>query len=232
MSKYTVKFDLAPYSLDISADYSIPYNCDCDYMHRCGTVSNVCVRPITSSLLNHVIVYELPTKPRQRQKQVKLTDIQAYCIDRLMHIHGCYDASNYDVRVSQGYYGQEISAVEFENRSALIKDIVKLMDMGEGILDPIRFVLELEYATLNGLSKVKRAEIRTMDIQSVVTMFPSFGRIKRIEASDTTVHFNLPLAVSIDDEIVDGFNRLKAAVGAKEKNVKIIALYTRKAPSQ
>lgn len=231
MSKYAVQFDLSPYNLDISADYDNPYNCDCDPIHRCGTVSNVCVRPITSSLLHHVIVYEMPTKPRQRQKKVKLNNIQAHCIDRLMHIHGCYDASKYDVRVSQGYYGQEISAVSFENKSALINDIIKVMNMGEGILEPIKYVLDLEYATLNGLSKVKRAEIRTLDIESVIRMFPSFGRIKRIEASDTMVQFDLPLAVSIDDEIVDGFNRLKAAVGAKKKNVQIIALYTWKAPS-
>lgn len=226
MSKYTVKFDVSPYNLDISADYDNPYNCDCDYIHRCGTVSNVCVRPITSSLLQHVKVYEMPTKPRQRKKKVKLNNIQAYCIDRLMHIHGCYDASKYDVMVSQGYYGQEISAVKFENHSALIKDIIKLMDMGEGILEPIKYVLDLEYVTIDGLSEVKRAEIKTLDIETVQVLSPRFGRIKRAETSDTIVHFNLPLAVSIDDEIVDGFNRLKAAVGAKKKNVEIIALYT------
>lgn len=226
MSKYDVQFVLSRYDLDISVDYDNPYNCDCDYIHRCGTVSNVCVRPITSSLLGNVIVYELPTKPRQNMKKVKLNNIQAYCIDRLMCIHGCYDASKYDVIVSQGYYGEEISAVKFENHSALIKDITKLMDMGEGILEPIKYVLDLEYATLNGLSKVKRAEIKTLDIETVQVLSPRFGRIKRAETSDTIVHFNLPLAVSIDDEIVDGFNRLKAALVAKKKNVQIIALYT------
>lgn len=226
MSKYAVQFDLSQYNLDISADYDNPYNCDCDYIHRCGTVSNVCVRPITSSLLHHVKVYEMPTKPRQRKKKVKLNNIQAYCIDRLMHIHGCYDASKYDVMVSQGYYGQELGAVEFENKSALINDIVKVMNMSAGILEPIKYVLDLEYATINGLSKVKRAEIKTLDIETVQVLPPSFGRTKRNEASDTIVHFNLPLAVSIDDEIVDGFNRLKAALVAEKKNVQIIALYT------
>ena len=108
MSKYLIEFEVSHYSLDIDVDYSDRWNCNCDSIRRCTQITNVCVNPITYSLMEHLKVYEKPTEPRKRKKEVKLTDIQAYCIDRLMHIHGCYEASNYDVSVGNGYYGQEL----------------------------------------------------------------------------------------------------------------------------
>lgn len=229
MSKYVAEYEVGTYTLDIDVSYSDRWNCNCDSICRCTEITNVCVNPIKFSLMDYIKVYELPSAPRQRKKEAKLSDIQSYCIDRLMHIHGCYDPSNYETRVSQGYYGQEVSGVTFNNTSALIRDVIKIMDMS-GVIEPVQYVLELEYATLEGLSKVKSAEIKTISTSEVIRMFPSFGRIKRNEDLSGMVEFDLPLAVMIDDEVVDGFRRLKSAVTAKKEYVKIIALYTKKAP--
>lgn len=228
MTKIIVKYDISQYSLDIDADYSSDnmYRCDCDSICRCGKITNARVSPIFSSLLYNVEVYTLENFKRARPKKLKLEQIDLYCIDRLMHLHGCYDESNYEVYVCNGYYGEEIGDVCFHNTEKLIKDVEKIIKLDA--LEKIKYVLNLEYSVIADIEKVCKFEINTLTTADLIHREERLFRTIKRQDANVSLHFDadMPIAVFIDGVLVDGYTRISQAIGANMHKIKVFDLYT------
>ena len=82
-----------------------------------------------------------------RSKDYKFSEVESYCIDRLLRIHKAYDVSLYEIVIENGYYGEELGTPKFANKLALINDILEIIQLSSDI-EKVKFVLNKEYSFL------------------------------------------------------------------------------------
>lgn len=223
-----VELTFNPYSFDIDYDSHQPYDCNCDYMHRCGTITNVRVSGLPDSLLSCVTV-KTPNKERKRGVSVTLSDIELYCIERILRTRGCYDVSNYSVSTVSGYYGQEIGDVSLDCHRQVVNDIKNLL-LCRTDGEKIAFYLGLEYIiqdTLLDTIANSAVSIEYITREDAISEFSRTShRIKRSPDTYKSSEPNIPLAVFIGDNLYDGFYRLAWFLGTGQDKAKIIKIYT------
>jgi hypothetical protein len=151
----------------------------------------------------------------------KVTEVQRYCVERILVAHKLYDVSKYEVFVQSGYYGQEIGAVKLDGSVAreCDKDIAKMLAMC-GDRRRIAFVLELEYGYLLPVLKGKSFEICTVDKSELI--FGQDDHYRRLDkdvvasySDDEWRKYKHPRGICIRDgdrfRVIDGYHRCAAA---------------------
>lgn len=226
MDTITAEYDISQYCMDIDVDYS-DHVCRCyGDMCRCSRITNARVSHIDHSLLPKIKIYTKADTKRSRKKIMSPSVMQLYCIDRLMYINGCYDEDNYEVSIGNGYYGQEVIGISFANNNKLIDDILTLLTKCKTEIEQIKFVLNLEYSVIRNIQHVTDIKIENIEVEQLLQS-GYFSAVKR-PATNVSIHFDepLPIAVFIDDILIDGYSRLYKAIDAHMNKVKIIRLRT------
>lgn len=135
----------------------------CGSICRCSRISSIQVKSANVGV-DCVYVEEayMDKAGKQRRRAATISDVERYCIDRLLRIYKTYDVDKYYVSTTSGYYGEEIGSISFNDERVLIADIDKMLNL-KGDDWKIKLILEAEYSML--LDKLK--DIKTVSIEKV-----------------------------------------------------------------
>lgn len=216
------------YVMDVDYDTDRDCNehgCNDEGICRCARIYNVKILSVGYDR-DWFIVNEhyRDAKGANRTRPGHISDIEKYCLDRLARVHKIYDKGYYDVQVGDGYYGEEITGVEFQNKTKMFKDMDEMLAM-ESDIDRIKFVLTKEYSyllpELVGTTTVKVVEVNFAELLNARDYFM---RVKRNEIADYAIVDNtLPVAVIYNGRLIDGYHRVAKTYEATPK-IKVIEL--------
>jgi len=224
--------------LSNSFQYSVVYNYDVEYschesgcdeegICRCSRIYDARVTKVDIELLTNEIHNQLvDTTSLQGKRDIRLSEIfyggpevDKYCINRIITHYRLWNADNWEVKVSCGYYGDEIDDVIlndiiFEQVSKDCCDMIQLDTVG----DKLRLVLTLEYGYL--LDDIQVVDFDVIDITKDQIDFKKLNQnhIGNVQSEDLsfykTDNYDLPRGIvrkSGDKyKIVDGFHRIIA----------------------
>lgn len=212
--------ELTGRSFYMSVDYDTYYACrngsDCcdnDYC-RCGVINNARIEEkylSTEDVMNTVF------------NRKDLSEIDAYCLERVYAAYKVWDADNWEVQVTGGYYGQEIGGCYFNTNEALKIDAAANALLAlKTTRAKIEYILTLEYGHLLESVKDKRWSVKEVSKDKI-----HFGQEDHYRKLDRTVvdryvEYNLPRGICLFKDgkyrVIDGYHRISA--GGNE--VKII----------
>lgn len=207
-------------------DYDTERNCfeaGCDSICRCSRIVNATIRTMNVTYSN----FEFKKKNPKTDRMIKhkISDIEAYCIGRLILAHGGRNVDSYEINTTQGYYDEE-AYVTFNNKIQLTEDVEKLVNMKKDI-DKVFFVLEKEYSFIADIIKtctnVDIINIKPSSIQ------PSTGSmmLKRQESYVFDIYEGDIVGIVKDGHLlVDGNHRYSyiRTHNLQDKNFKYISL--------
>lgn len=161
------------------------------------------------------------------KRKLKLGEIDAYCISRLMRLHGFEDKSNFKAIVGRGYYGFEVQEVEFLNNKEFISDAQTLLNMSDDV-KKVMFTLEREYLVIDpNLEKIKSVSVeRFRPIDVLPVSMHSMSIIRK----DVSKRFSMDTKSIIgivwkDGILLDGTHRtVTALMESKTKQRKYLVL--------
>jgi len=178
--------------------------------------------------------------------QIKLSEIETYCLDRILRIEKLYDKDSFEVNTCGGYYGDEIESVHivYEKRESIKNKLNEISNLSD--VEKIKKVLEYEYGyLLDSIKYAKSAKIVEVPFDSIKIGNESYhSKIKDFEMykdyngpvaicssvndsilrkHPSLVNFNKKIIESQDCyRIIDGYHRYSAAKLNKKDVVKII----------
>ena len=223
-AKRTIKVSSClQYAINYYVDYDYDYgnsNCTChpdDYC-RCSVITNC---RITGVNMNELVKYFCDNAIEIQN------DVDEYCVDRLLRHSDMADVNNYSVNISNGYYGQEIDGIVYDDIHGMSRKINNLVKMKD--INKIKYVLEKEYGylleSLEGLTKVDVCEVSKKDLK--VGMPSHYLRLKR-SIIESYIDYKGILGIYVRDNnqfrIIDGYHRLRAFNESDRKKAKIIVL--------
>jgi hypothetical protein len=180
--------------------------CTCDEdICRCTTIedrwiNNIDVNQVKSKLYN--------------QHKTQNSIINEYCFDRICHIFKIYDKDCYEIEVVNGYYGEEIEGIWFNNEEEVFNAYNKLCQLDSDI-EKIKYCLELEYGYL--IDSVKSAvKMKLIDVSPNEIYLPQMEYFKRIDKDvvDAYKRTALPIGVCVKNDnhykLIDGYHRFVA----------------------
>lgn len=182
----------------------------------CGSVENENIESVNLELISSKICHELGF-----YKDNKYSEIDLYCINRLLSIYNMYELYNWKIEKSKDYYGEYLEVYFYNDKlEKAISDYTLLTTYQ----DKIEFVLKLEYGYLLGEchSKIwKIINIDTLDI--FIPHREYFSNINNINYD----YYDDIVCLCIKDKnnnykLIDGYHRLKDKYNKKEKNIKIL----------
>jgi len=198
------------YSIDV--DYDIIHGVE-DY----GRGDRISVKGIEEDSFHPGHIYDKYVEsiiyPGKKDAKKLLTPIQEYCIDRILAIHGAYNIENYDIGVTDGYYGEEIDSVKVMGTHKIEEEIVRTINTEKDV-DKILRVLNLEYSKiLPRIQDVKSVTIVNTNLEMLTRNSVEFTRIKNSEFFvKNGLGYNYPIGVLHEGIIIDGHNRTKRAI--------------------
>lgn len=220
----TVSFDPRYY---LELDYDTYHDCEaygCDSICRCGRIENARVTGVSLSPGMFTVFEDKLTKhkePHTRKVVVKFSDIEAYCVDRLLRIHKAYELSSYTPRICGGYYGEETNGADFDGGDALVDDVSKLVNMSTDI-EKVKFVLTREYSFL--LDRIKDTTEVSIETITPKSLFKNDDYAMRVKNQKKPYEFaeGVPVGVVHDGRLIDGYNRFASL--DQEKKYRFIVL--------
>lgn len=213
---------------EYSIDYTYNYMRDCssnycDSICRCGwyediQIENIPLGSIISSFMSSimcVIFHNITTKSKED------LEIIEYCIERLLRLSNLDSKDAWDVKVSNGYYGEEIDGAFLysnivKNLAEEINNIIRIKP-----IDAVKYVLIKEYSYLTeGLSNCSKCKVAITTTNKIE--LPNKDYVKKLSKKivEQYAGHKLPIAVCVGHKLVDGYHRYVAASG----EVKIISL--------
>ena len=130
-------------------------HCECEGICRCSI--------ITSAHVTEVCISTLVSGYRK-----KLSEIDEYCIDRILRANKVYDTSKYDIAIRNSYYGQEIGRVTLDRKLAEIcdREVNQVLNL-KTVSAKVKHILSVEYGyLLPGLDSLEfnRVKVRKVDV--------------------------------------------------------------------
>lgn len=194
------------YDLPMDIDYDMNYDgCDCDSICRCGTIENIEFKPY-----NNIKYWDSIKRD--------FKDPIDYYIDRLYSIYKIWDPNLYEAVIDDGYYGEEISKVIFENADKILEQFSKLDIYNEdyNFSDNIRMLLELEYGYL--LDELKDVEFEVIELNKSNIEFSAKHHYQKLDKNVVDYYKDYPfyrgIVKRIDNSskyrVIDGYHRLAA----------------------
>lgn len=198
------RFDLNfEYIVDLDYDRT-RYNCQCEDICRCSTISNARIVSCNNyRVTKHICDFYNLT-----------STIDQYCVDRIVSIYRLYDTNSYTINIGGGYYGEEIHGVYInESIATKINEHIQQIKSLSSLKDKVEYILKLEYGYLiDGLdgnweiATVKKTQIKFGNREH-------YHKLDRI-AIDSYSEYDLPRGIGIKncDEIrlIDGYHRVSA----------------------
>jgi hypothetical protein len=186
-------------------EYDRNYHCKekgCREICRCGTISNVRIQSIDiNSIFESINIHPY-----------KESDINSYCIDRLLSIFRVYDCEKWECEVCHGYYGEEIDYIYFSdclNFNKALKKVLSLSSLREKVL----FLLEKEYGyVLPDIEKYEEVSIQKVEIRNI-NMGSQYRKIS-VENQEIDYYdeengiFGVCIGRDNDYRLIDGYTRI------------------------
>jgi hypothetical protein len=190
----------------MQSDSPCQYTCQCTVINRAWVTDT---HEIDPSLL------ELRRKDEgsKNLSMIMLSEIDHYCLQRLMVMHGCYSADGYDIKIGGGYYGEEISEINLKAHDELEKDICALLALPTDIAK-VMHVLNLEYGYIaDWVKEANDVEILVMPLRSAIAA--STPMIKRENSYRYPLYSKRPVGVFANGMLLDGQYRLATLLSEK-----------------
>lgn len=151
----------------IEVDHNTERNCStfvCDSICRCGTLVDMKVSEINVDYGDFKF-----SKKKGTKKAKDLSDVDKYCLTRLIALNGGYEEDNYDPIAVNGYYGEELGNVDFLNKNTLINEAQEMLNLKTDI-EKVFFVLRKEYSFIAPLiadcTNVEIIKVKLSDIKA------------------------------------------------------------------
>lgn len=214
---------------EVDYDYDIVRDCPnnyCDGICRCGRYTNTEV----TKVLDVQVSVNIKDSSKRKPTAAKLSDIDNYCIDRMVVYGGAYNVDNYSFNISNGYYGEEIDSITLDDVLELEENIVKMLELPSDY-DKIIYVLGLEYPYIADIILNKTTVmIENVDIRLIT---PSNGHLVSKAATeywyDVCRDAGLPKGIVIDSAgstlLVDGNHRLLSLLEKLKDDPTLISQY-------
>lgn len=125
---------------------------------RCTSIINEEITSIDFDRVLHTLTEEI-------NSVYKTTNLQDYCLDRIFTKAKLYDASAYEIRLSPGYYGEELDGVYISVSwlQNAIDEFLKLNSESK----QVEYVLNLEYGYLLDSIKNCNWSVQTIEKHNV-----------------------------------------------------------------
>lgn len=190
---------------------------ECDSICRCSRIENFQILSVyRENSPVRIVKTKIGSKPDRWGKNVHTpTVIQEYAIDRLFRIHRVYDTSLWTMDSGNGYYGEEITSVSFDNEDAFMAEVNYMLTLTDE-LDIIKYVLTREYSFLiDAVEKSSSVEIITMEPETLFHNQDYMVRVKRYEVDDYVMPpKHVPIAVIYRGKnLIDGYHRVGKMMG-------------------
>lgn len=213
-------------SVDISnyveIDYSTYRDCSgsgCDSICRCGVIEDKSITYVDfMGLIDH---FYLKTVPNKRGTRISIIfnqnfeEVDRYCIGRILSKFNVWsnDLESYDILVRNGYYGQEIDGVELLSYDQILDHCLSVSKL-KSVNDKIRYVLDLEYGSVDFKSKdFILIDLNRFDIDDKSL---NMSYVKSVEDKEISNYkddiYNLPKGIvrkiGKKYSIIDGYHRI------------------------
>ena len=208
------------YHLDVEYDsHNDCYasGCNDEGICRCGRITNPHIEGINRESIIQAIINVLMGAPYGGGVH---TDIQAYCIDRIVrNILNVYHEFEWDIEVGGGYYGEEIDSVSLESAPGIATKVKELLQLKTD-KERIFHTLILEYGrVLPKLEALDRWYIEELPMKSVLLPQQEYKKklsTNQIEAyKDWILPRGLVVAENGGYRVIDGYHRTQAAINQK-----------------
>jgi len=209
-------FEKYNWQYHVDVEYETEHNCHaegCDEegICRCGWIVNPRIESISHENIVQAIVNVLIGAQ---------TNIQAYCIDRVVRsILNSYFEFEWDIDVGGGYYGQEIDCVSLEAAPTITSKLKELLQLKTD-KERIFYALNLEYGyILPKLKVLDQWTIEELPMKSV--LLPQQEYQKKLKTNQIKAYetWNLPRGLVIEENggyrVIDGYHRTQAAINQK-----------------
>lgn len=215
MKKSTLKQTFDQLRWYVNIDYDTSHDgCQCDDICRCGRITNARVRSVDVKRFSKDLCRGIPS------------EIDKYCIDRILTHSGINDVNSFNVTITGGYYGEEIGDVIFKGTSPL-PEIGAVLSESTDAKKVLRVLAhEYGYVLPELQSKTK------VSVQKIPTALINVGQtshyrrlnkeaVQRYKEDEST----LPKVVVTSNggryRLIDGYHRFAAQ---EEKSIRAIIL--------
>ncbi len=133
-------------------------SCDkCDGYSRCSRIISTQVEFVNFNLIMNSYTDE-----------TKLSEIEKYCLDRILRIEKLYDKDSFEVNTGRGYYGEEIESVHitYEVKESIKNKLNEISTLSD--VEKIKKVLEYEYGyLLDSIKDASSVELKEVSFDSI-----------------------------------------------------------------
>jgi hypothetical protein len=177
--------------------------CDNDYC-RCGEIINTQITSVDLSKLLEATMNEV-------DKKRKYTEVERYCIGRILIQNKMHDLCNYELVIGGGYYGQEIIGVNCHNLRSCIIAVRKMLMLPNDDAK-LKFIIHNEYGYLLDEMKDVSFELKEVRYKDILPPID----LRRIDGESYDFNSAIGIYKRVGDDkyrIVDGHHRWKNAEG-------------------
>lgn len=222
------------YTSSIEYDYNYSHNCEDSGCYdegicRCGRIEDVTVDVDIKNLVNELYNYYLSLDTIDAIRDNKLRNLlygtnkefDLYTLDRIVRKVKIWESHNWDIDVSGGYYGQELSSIKIDAGTANQIDIYVSCAFSLSFNEQVEFLIRLEYEYILDDLKDVEYEIATLDRKDVV--FPN-KKYKESLYDDSFSHYTdneyegirgIVLLKNGHYKLIDGYHRMTSTVSDK-----------------
>lgn len=212
--------EISFYYYGVNVDYdSNRSGCTCDdYACRCSRIVNAHVTKVDLPSVGERISVERKTK----------NEIDLYCIDRVLAAYKIYDKDFWNIKICNGYYGQEIDSVKLDPTRAnkIDAELDRILGL-KSTTEKIEALLTLEYGyVLDALFNCEY-EIKEIDKTDIKFQREHYTKLDQ-SVIESYKKYDLPRGIVVAERdkyrLIDGYHRVSAA----DETVKILVATKRK----
>lgn len=228
------------YYSGVEIEYDRETSCEesgCDTICRCSRIVDSKIESIDINSIIESIYYEYFDKSEQTKRDLKLNSIlngidktiDLYTIDKILRINRIWDKENWEINISNSYYGEEVDSITLWKSVA--EKIENQLDEALFIDDLSKrteYLLNLEYGYILPELIGKNYKLETIKKEDII--FGSDGHYRKIQTEDLE-HYsdknysNIRGVVSQKDDkykLIDGYHR---CFSTKKTDVLVLKAY-------
>lgn len=189
--------------------------CDNDYC-RCEEITKVWITETPN--LEGLALREFNKRKTKKEKGFKVSEIDAYCLERILSINNLWDPEEWTINIGPGYYGEEIDSIKINHFAAkkIKEETAHLLKLKTN-RQKIEYVLTLEYGHVLPALKNKIWKVKKIKKEDVSYPKQWFGKLNQDAATAYTERI-LPRGIVLEEEgryrVYDGRHRIYAAKGS------------------
>jgi len=224
----------------VEIEYDRETSCEesgCDTICRCSRIVNSKIESIDINSIIESIYYEYFDKSEQTKRDLKLNSIlngidktiDLYTIDKILRINRIWGKENWEINISNSYYGEEVDSVTLwksvaEKIEYQLDEVLFIDDLSKRT----EYLLNLEYGYILPELIGKNYKLETIKKEDII--FGSDGHYRKIQTEDLE-HYsdknysNIRGVVTQKDDkykLIDGYHR---CFKTDKNQVKVLIAY-------